>query len=456
MFVSLKPLFFLGLLGCLLGGCASGPAESPWPEAGPLGRDIPAFTPPAEGEPRGREGELPKEPEGELSLGQAVALTLLQSPDLAAFGWEVRAREARIVQAGLLPNPSAAVSVENLGTHRDDITGGLETTIQLGQLVELGGKRSARLRVASFERDVAGWDYEIRRMDLLSRVSLRFIEVLSVQRRVSLAEETLRLAGQSREAVVEKVKAGQASPVEETRAGVAFHGARIALERLKRDLEASRKTLSATWGNVTPRFKSASGDLDAVAPVPSFEQLLGLLSKNPELALWASETALRRAAVELAEARAVPDLTLGAGYRRYSPSGDDVDTFLVGFSLPLPVFDRNQGGIREARTHVARSEEERRGAELRLGTALAESYRVLAAAHAELAALRETVLPGAQSAFDAVSEGYRLGRFGILDVLDSQRTLSEARLQALRAATDYHKAVVDVERLIGGRLDSVK
>ena len=64
------------------------------------------------------------------------------------------------------------------------------------------------------------------------------------------------------------------------------------------------------------------------------------------------------------------------------------------------------------------------------------------------------MLPGARSAFDAVSEGYRLGRFGLLDVLDSQRTLFEARHEYLRAATDYHKAVVDVERLIGDRLDS--
>jgi cobalt-zinc-cadmium efflux system outer membrane protein len=66
------------------------------------------------------------------------------------------------------------------------------------------------------------------------------------------------------------------------------------------------------------------------------------------------------------------------------------------------------------------------------------------------------VLPGAQNAFEKVNEGYRLGRFGLLDVLDSQRTLFEARRQYLRAAEDYHQAVVDVERLIGARLDSAE
>lgn len=456
MLASGKSLALLWGVFLLLTGCASGPSEDVWSEPGPLGRDVPAFRPPADSDPRGREGELPKEPEGDLTLRQAVALALLQSPELAAFGWEVRAREARMVQAGLLPNPTLSATVENLGTKKDDVTGGVQTTLQLGQLIELGGKRSARRRVAAAERDVSGWDYEIRRIDILSRVSLRFIDVLSAQRHLALLEETVALAEQSRQAVAEKVAGGKASPVDETKANVSLSTVRIAVERAKRQLEASRKALSTTWGNGVPRFKSASGDLDALSPVPLFERLAGLLAKNPELALWASEVAMRQAAVGLAESKGVPDLTVGAGYRRYSPSGDDVDTLLVGVSIPLPVFDRAQGDIREARFRVARSEEERRGAELRLGIALAESYRTLSGAHSELTALRETVLPGAQSAFAAVREGYQLGKFGLLDVLDSQRTLSEARAQALRAAAEYHKAVVDVERLIGDRLDSVK
>jgi cobalt-zinc-cadmium efflux system outer membrane protein len=436
----------------LLAGCEAGPAKEAWPEPLPLGRDLPAFKPPADEAPR----EAPREPEGDLTLGQAVALALLQSPDLAASGWEVRAREARVLQAGLLPNPSLGATVENLGTSKDEVTGGIQTTIQLGQLVELGGKRSARIRAAAAERDVAGWDYELRRIDVLSRLSLRFIEVLHAQRSLELHSETAALAEQARLAVAEKVAGGKASPVDETKAAVAAAAARIALDRARLHLEGSRRSLSAAWGGSTPRFRNAAGDLDAVVPVPPLERLAGLLARNPEWALRASEIAMREAAVDLALARAVPDLQLNAGYRRYSPSGEDVDTLLVGVSIPLPVFDRGQGEIREARSRVARSREERREAELRLGLALADAHRALSGAQAELAALRQTVLPGAQRAFEAVREGYQLGRFGLLDVLDSQRTLSEARGQALRTAMEYHKAVVDVERLIGDRLDSVK
>ena len=395
------------------------------------------------------------EPEDELSLRQAVALALLRSPDLAAFAWEVRAREARVIQAGAHPNPELGLLVEELGTNREEISGGEQTTIQLGLLVELGGKRSARTQVASLERDVAGWDHEINRINLLSLVSHSFIEVLSAQRRVALAEETVRLADQSAGVVSERVKGGKASPVEETKATVVLATARIRLDRTRRELEASRRALSGTWGSTTPHFKAAVGDLDSIPPVPDLEQLTTLLTQNPELARWATEVSLRRATVDLEKTRRVPDLTMDGGYKHHSAAvGEDADTYLVGISIPLPLFNRNRGGIQAARHRAVKSEEERRSTEVRLGIALAESYNALSSAYSRVTALRDTVLPGAQSAFDAVSEGYRLGRFGLLDVLDSQRTLFEARHEYLRAATDYHKAVVDVEHLIGDRLDS--
>jgi outer membrane protein, heavy metal efflux system len=87
-----------------------------------------------------------------------------------------------------------------------------------------------------------------------------------------------------------------------------------------------------------------------------------------------------------------------------------------------------------------------------MAAVLADAYAAMASAHDEVTALRSDVLPGSQQTFDAVSEGYRLGRFGYLDVLDAQRTLIGAGSQYLRALSDYYKAVAHVERLIGAPL----
>lgn len=439
-------------------GCAnpSGSTDSGWKEKPRLGGEYVTFRPPESDAPAPSATET-AEPEDTLTLKQALSLALLRSPGLSSFAWEVRAREARTLQASLLPNPTLSAVVENVGPRKKDelVTGGIQTTVQLGQLIELGGKRASRVEVASAELNVAGWDYEVRRIELLSLVSQIFIEVLSAQKRVELMGERVALAERSAAAVKEKVKAGKAAPVEETKAKVTVSTASIARERSRSELEAVRRALAATWGSTDPRFKAAVGDLDSIVAVPALGRLTARVEKSPSLALWAAEISLRRAAVDQAESAAVPDVTVGAGYRHYSVSGgNDVSALVVGLSLHLPIFNRNQGGIPEARSRLARTQEEKKRAAVQIALDLGEAHKALSLAHSEATALRETVLPGAQSAFEAVSEGYAVGRFGLLDVLDSQRTLFEARTHYLRAATDYHRAVVDVERLLGERLDS--
>jgi outer membrane protein, heavy metal efflux system len=177
------------------------------------------------------------------------------------------------------------------------------------------------------------------------------------------------------------------------------------------------------------------------------EDLIRRLTQNPDLARWATELAQRQAAIDLEESRAIPDLTVSLGVTQFTDSDDSA--LLAGVSIPLPVLNRNQGNIEAAHQRLTKAMEERRAAEVLVTTALNTAYQSLAAAHAEVTTLRQEVLPGAESAFEAASRGYRLGKFGFLDVLDAQRTLFGAKAQYLRALASYHQAVAEVERLIG-------
>jgi outer membrane protein, heavy metal efflux system len=160
--------------------------------------------------------------------------------------------------------------------------------------------------------------------------------------------------------------------------------------------------------------------------------------------------AARRAQVEVARSKAVPDLTASGGVRYLNEVKEG--TFVLGFSLPLPLFDRNQGGIQEAYARLSKAELERRAAEVRVSTALSDAYQNLVSAVNEVSTLQNEVLPAAQEAFQATQEGYRLGKFGLLDVLDVQRTFFETRGRYLEALATYHKAVADLERLSGEEL----
>jgi cobalt-zinc-cadmium efflux system outer membrane protein len=183
------------------------------------------------------------------------------------------------------------------------------------------------------------------------------------------------------------------------------------------------------------------------------EALAVQVQNNPDIARWVAAMEARRAQVEVARSKAVPDLTFSGGVRYLNEAQEGA--FVLGFSLPLPVFDRNQGGIREAYAQLTKAELERRAAEVRVSTALSDAYQHLVSAANEVTTLYNEVLPAAAEAFQATQEGYRLGKFGLLDVLDVQRTFFETRSRYLEALATYHKAVAELERWSGEELPTV-
>jgi cobalt-zinc-cadmium efflux system outer membrane protein len=187
------------------------------------------------------------EPVGILRLGQAQALALMQNPKLAAFTWEVRAGEARTLQAGLAPNPEIEVEFEDFaGSGAFQGIDGSEVTLTLSQVIELAGKHPKRTRVAALEQDLAAWDYETARLDVLTQVAQAFVDVLSAQEHLALDMERVRLAEQVLRGAAARVKAGKVSPIEETRARVALSTNRIALGRAQQELTAAKERLAAT------------------------------------------------------------------------------------------------------------------------------------------------------------------------------------------------------------------
>ena len=436
-------------------GCATRPAteSESWVEPRPLGKELVTFRPPREATNTPAPPRTIEEPSGALTLRQALALALARNPALAAFSWDVRIGEARILQAGLRPNPEAGVEVEDvLGSGDFQGVREAQTTLALSQLIELGGKRAARVNAAKFSRDLASWDYETRRIEVFTQTAEAFVEVLNLQQRLALTEETVGLAEKAVEAVNKRVEAARTFAVEGTKAQVALASVQIERDQTQRALDAARQRLASNWGNSQPRFERVEGNLESTKSVPDLERLLERLRQNPDIARWATEISQREANVKLEKSRRVPDVTVGGGYRRLS--GPEDNAFVAGVSIPLPFFNKNQGNIKEAEYQLAKAADEQRATELRVKTSLGQAWQRLAAAAAEVTALKGKVLPGAQQAFDTVSQYYTEGRLGYLEVLDAQRTLFASRSQYFRALTDYHQAVIAIERLIGEPLVS--
>lgn len=383
-----------------------------------------------------------------ITLKKAVELAIAHNPILSASLWERRAMDGRVLQASLLPNPEIGAETENFaGSGVFHGFNAAETTLELSQLIELGGKRAKRTTYASLGRDLADWDYQVTLADVVARTRLAFMNLLFAQEHLSLMEKLLHLADEVLQTTSEQVKAGKISPMEEIKAEVDRSASLIDVKRARFDLETARRRLSDAWGGTTPAFGQARGRLGEMLPIPSLEALEDMVSRNPDIERWAVAIEQHRAGVDLEEANGIPDLTVSIGAKQHNEVDDTA--FVMAVSIPIPIFDRNQGATLEARDRLAKSKEESRAVWLRVVNNLAETYQKLSRAHMEATDLAKHVLPRAETAFNASEEGFRHGKFEYLDLLDAQRTLVSVNLRHINALFAYQQARTLIERLIG-------
>jgi outer membrane protein, heavy metal efflux system len=383
-----------------------------------------------------------------LTLNRALSLALANNPELSVSSFEVQAREARIIQSSAFPNPHFEAEIDNIYGNKElrNFTGA-ETSVSLSQLIELGGKRQKRTAVAALERDLSQWDREAKKLDLQAEVTKAFIDVVGEQERVVLFERLFHIAEQSLVTVAARVQSGKVSPIDETKATASLSSVAIELEKAKRSLEAARTRLAYFWGGSGSSFARVE-DTTAVDPgVPPLDELSKSLMNNPDVARWESEIKQRNASLDLEKAIRIPDPSLRGGVKYFNETSERA--ILIGISIPLPLFNVNKGAVIEAGKRVSKAEEEKKAAVLKVQSALSAAYLALTGTNAEATALKNKVLPALQDAYDAVSEGYRHGKFGYLDLLDSQRTLFEARIKYREAVVTYRKAKADVLRLTG-------
>lgn len=379
-----------------------------------------------------------------ITVQEALDTALRQRAELAGFAEEVRSAEGRILQASLRPNPEAEVEIANFG---GDLPGAgrSETTVGVSQRLEVGGKRPARTRAAEAEIPVLRRDVEALRLDVIAEVRRAHVGLLGAQRRLDLAREGHDIAARLAGTAAAQVAAGSVSPIEETRAKAALAVAAAEVLRSGREVEETRQELGRAMGIPRPSFGAAAGELSEDLSVPGLETLLARLPANPDLARWEPEKARRAAALDAERTLAMPDVTVSGAYRRLEE--DSENTFVLGFSVPLPLFNRNQGAVREASARLAKAEQERRGIEIGIRAQLAQRHAAMAAAAREAAVLKEGALANAQAAYDAVNEGYRLGKFRYLDVLDAGRALIDSRLRYTESLVALGLAGIDLERL---------
>ena len=376
-----------------------------------------------------------------LTLDQALRTAFAGNPELAAAQWEIGIAEGDRRQAGLIPNPEVSWEAED--TRRDSRT----TTVSISQPIELGGKRGARIDVASRAQDAAGIELERRRNALRADVIQAYSATQTAQQRLQLSRQSQALAEHGLRVAQGRIQAGKSSPVEGTRAQVQLSEVRLELSRAERDQANAYQQLAQVMGAPLPTqitVQPASHGMP-VAPPPT--RLLERLNETAELRLATLQIDQREASLGLERAQRIPDLTVSVGSQYSEMERERVN--VVGLSMPIPLFNRNQGNVLAAARRADQARDLRNATELRLRTEIQTTLAQWQTASGEVKAFDQTILPAAQSAVDSATRGFEMGKFGFLDVLDAQRTLIGARTQYIQAVAEATDARVRIERIFG-------
>lgn len=390
----------------------------------------------------------PVSAETELSLQEALNLFLQSHPELSAYAAESLARAAEISQATRFINPELAVEVANVagsGSYSGfDVA---ETTLQLSQQIELGNKRQLRRGLAELEHERALRDLEVATVEVQARIAKHFWVLLAAQERRKLADEQVALATATVAVVEEKIAAGRAPSVEKFRFQSALADACLDREKTLLALTAARQTLADHLGLETAALGKVVGDLTRLPLLPAYAEIQAQLGKSPEIARRQLESEAKRRDLALARANRIADPTLALGLRHYQESDDNA--LIFGFSLPLPLFDRNQGNVQAANHRLAAAQAQAVNGLIQSRAGLTESWQSLAASTTEAQVLREEIIPSAQQTYEAASYGYQFGKFGVLEVQDAQRSLVEVRARYLDVLLAAQLAAIELQQLLG-------
>ncbi|WP_239668538.1 TolC family protein, partial [Burkholderia cenocepacia] len=352
-------------------------------------------------------------PASSLTLADALAVAARNNPALRGARADVDASAGALMQAGARPNPEVSFLQE--GFSRAERT----STALINQTIELGGKRRARLDVASYGRESASASLDEQGAVVRADVIAAFYGLLAAQRQLQVTEESAAIAARSADLAARRAQAGKVSPVEATKAQVAAAGVQIEVVTARGRVDVAREKLNAVMGEARNDPLAVLGDLEAVPSVEPLSALTARLDDAPLARIARAEMLRSNAAVSLERARRIPDVTVSAGVKRVTTGGVPDNQAVVGVSIPIPLFNTNKGALLEA-THKA----ERANADLdrertRLRLELTQAYANFEAAEQEAQRLKSDILPAARVALDAMSRGYELGKFSFLDVLDA-------------------------------------
>ena len=381
-----------------------------------------------------------------LTIENAIERALEFTPNLQSAASRMDAAQGAQLQASLLPNPELAFEAENFSGN-DDFggTNSAEYTLSLNQKIELGGKRGTRKQAAQALYAVAQEGLSIERLNIIKDVHSAYVNVLVNMQSVELAIEQEQLTKDILANVSKRVQSAAESEIQQSKAEVSVANSLILREQTNRQLQITRHNLAKLWGESSIEESLNNQYLFQLDEPKTYEVYLERLDELPDVQQFIHQKSQMDSLFDLAKTETIVDPVVSIGVRRFEESSDNA--FLVGVSVPLQIFNKNQGNIAKAQAESLQAQSDAQQFELNLKQALFENWQTWKTSFMEAAHMKTKLIPAAEQSFHLAQSAYNRGRFTYLEVLDAQRTLIAARNQYLSTLKNYHAARINVKRL---------
>ena len=379
-----------------------------------------------------------------LAFTDALSRAFDADPGLRAAGAGEEAAQGGLRQARARPNPVLSTEVENFNGP-GDLKGfsSAETTFSLSQEIDVAGQRGARVDLARRELHGAELDLVLRGLDLARDVQTAYFDALATQELVVIAREKLTTAEAVNISVARRVAAARDPLMAGARSEAGLADARTTLTRAQADAATARARLASFWGGAED-FTLSKTDFALTLKADHAHDLNP--DNNPDLARLSAERDRFAAAASVERSKAWANPTLSFGYRRFEDRDGD-GALVAGFSIPIGVFDRNQGAVAQARANEKRAGYDLEAGRLAIAREYAALQRALSAEAASVLSIEQEVIPQAERALALARDGYNQGAFSYLDVMEAQRALSNAREARVNSLRSYHSNEAALDRL---------
>ena len=378
-----------------------------------------------------------------LNFNVAIDEALENNLELQGLKANIEASKAQCYQASLYPNPVFAISLDDIGNNY--CRGNNELYVGLVQPIELGGKLSARTRIAQVDNALANTLYQTKREALYYTILKAFLKMATTQELLNLSRAQENISKELLQAIKEKTTAGKSALIEEKKGMIAHQIATLTTHKIKTLFIKAKKELIALNVSCKKDFDTVFYPLSDLTPPPPLAYFLDRITENNELNLSSLERKKAAEILSFEKTRRIPDIALEIGLSTDQFTKNP--SVILGIAFPIPLFDTNKGNISSASYKELQANFEYLDLLASINSNLEMLYDELTSLYQQVLIFKNNALPSVEESFNQTLLGFNEGKFTYLDLLEASKTQLNVKEQYILCLSEYQEKRIEIFRL---------